>query len=171
MADWDDQWPARVLELLALIAATLQQPTQPGAVPPPPVPDVPGTPPTGPAPVGGTAGRPGDRLPTWTLAVSTYPTMVQRLEETEAQTATGLLVEAFRPPAPGQLTVAGVPVTGTAWLLSVNDEHTWAPVTGTPAGVGGWTEATVTVVPGDQVQVGSPVAGLIPALRVVYRPT
>jgi len=171
VADWDDQWPARVLELLTLIAASLQQPTQPGAVAPPPVPDVPGAPPTGPVPVGGTAGRPGDRVPTWTLAVSTYPALVQRLEEAAAETATGLLTEAFRPLAPGRLTLAGVPITGTTWLVSVNDGRTWAPLTGTPAGAGGWTEATVTVVPGDQVQVGSPVAGTVPALRVVYRPS
>lgn len=166
-----DDFQARVLGLLELLVAERLPAPAPGQVPPPPVAPLPEPPATGPTAVPGATGQPGVRTPEWAIATSSYPAVVARFRDAPATSSVGLLNEAFRPVAPGTLTVAGATATtGTVWQISVDDGHTWWDTPPGPVAAGQWTERTVSVVPGDQVQISVSVPGSI-TLRAIYRPT
>jgi len=169
----EEQWWGRIIALLEEIRDRFRdEPDVPGLAPPLAVPDVPNTPATGPSPINGTAGEPGARTPAWTVRTSVYPARVWQWHQTVV--TAGTPVEAGPPfpvPAPGTLTIAGAVSTATVWQVSVDGGETYYPLQANPVPAGVWTEATVSVVAGDQVQVSLAADATVQDGRVVYRPT
>lgn len=114
-------------------------------------------------------GTPGTTIPGQAVAVSRYPLQVVDLRHVDTMLAdVGILQPVFRPPAVGQLRIAGQWDTAVALQWSVDGGQTW--LTGPTVTANAWTEWTVSVVPDDAVTFSVSATSGVSALRLLYWP-